>query len=694
MSRLRRIACVLMALLLVYAWAPVLAAPAAATQTLAPLLARNAALATAPKIAREAFERRPRLHAVRLSPDGLSVAYLEGAGVQTSLHVLDTRTQGERRLLASAGQVSLFWSGDSSLLFLIARDGVSVVSLADGSSRKLLAFDGKTEHQLFSAGSGPGPGHARHVLIDSHDAARASYRLERMDGDGRRELLYQGEKLNGFLFDASGQLRFSMIRASDGRFVIMRRQATRWQELLRCLPLDECTLVAATPDGARLSMLMAHGGDRSVLVEIDLALGTRRVVQADRAALADIRRVISDPEQAPLFAMLESPMLHHVGLSVAARRAVADIDRQFGEGGVFIAASGGGATLLLIETGSRLSQERYWLYDSSRRSMREILQGPRAADQPLPQAQLAQTTAIHYRASDGMLLHGYLTLPPGKNARTVPLLTLVHGGPWERVNAAYTPLVQLLANRGVAVFQPNFRGSIGYGLHYLKAAGGDLGNGRVQADILDGIQWLQQQGVGDKQRLAIAGHSFGGYATLLALTHQATMFQFGMAIAPPPDLARTLRRLAAAPASEAGQMLSLQELGVDVQDVAMMAALDAAAPARHTEQVRKPLLIMAGARDGLVEIAAVSDYIARLQLAGKPVSLLVDPDEGHNPRKPLYRQAALYLLELLVQQYLGGPEVAAPNAELAVYLRQTLKARQGLPATPGLTSLLKTLPIH
>ena len=678
MSRLRRTACVLMALLLVCAWTPVLAARTAATQTLAPWLARNAALPAAPKIAREAFERRPRLHAVRLSPDGLSVAYLEGAGAQTSLHVLDTRTQGERRLLASAGQVALFWSGDSRLLFLVARDGVSVVSLADGSSRKLLAFDGKTEHQLFSAG--PGPGHARHVLIDSHDVARASYRLERMDGEGRRELLYQGEKLNGFLFDASGQLQFSMVRASDGRFVIMRRQATRWQEVLRCLPLDECTLVAATPDGARLSMLMAHGGDRSVLVEIDLARGTRRVVLADRAALADIRRVISDPEQAPLFAMLESPMLRHVGLSVVARRAVADIDRQFGEGGVFIAASAGGATLLLIETGSRLSQERYWLYDSSRHSMREILQRQRAADQPLPSAQLAQTTAIHYRASDGMLLHGYLTLPPGKNARTVPLLTLVHGGPWERVNATYTPLVQLLANRGVAVFQPNFRGSVGYGLHYLKAAGADLGNGRVQADILDGIQWLLQQGVGDKQRLAIAGHSFGGYATLLALTHQATIFQFGMAIAPPPDLARTLRRLAAIPASDAGLMLSLPELGVDVQDVAMMAKLEAAAPARHTDQLRKPLLIMAGARDGLVEIAAVTDYVARLQLAGKSVTLLVDPDEGHNPRKPLYREAALYLLEALVQRYLGGPEPAAPGAELADYLRQTLKARQALPA--------------
>src|SRR5450830_803930 len=376
MSRLRRTARVLMALLLVCAWTPVLAAPAAATHILAPWLARNAALPSAPKIAREAFERRPRLHAVRLSPDGLSVAYLEGAGAKTSLHVLDTRTQRSRRLLASAGQVALFWSGDSSLLFLAARDGVSVLALADGISRKLAAFDGKTEHGLFPADAA----HAQHVLMESHDAVSASYRLERMDGEGRRELLYQGEKLGGFLLDASGQLRFSKIRASDGSFVIMHRQATQWQQVLRCQRLDDCALVAATPDGARLSMLMAQDGDRSVLVEIDLARGTRRVVQGDRAAFADIHRVISDPEQQmPLFAMFESPVLHHAGLRVAARRAVADIDRQFGQGGVFIAASRGGTTLLLTETGSRLSQERYWLYDSRRRSTREILQVQRAA---------------------------------------------------------------------------------------------------------------------------------------------------------------------------------------------------------------------------------------------------------------------------------------------------------------------------
>lgn len=658
--------------------AQALAAPAAvtATLTLAPLLARNAALPPAPRIPSAAFERRPRLHAVRLSPDGASVAYLDGEGANASLHVLDTRTQVSRRLLALPGPVALLWSGDSSTLFLAMPDGVSVVSVADGGSYKLAAFDGRAEHRLFPADAA----HARHVLMASYTAASGAYRLERLDMQGRRELLYQGEQLSGFLLDATGRLGFTMTIAGDGTRSVRRRQAAGWQEVLRCQRVDECTLVAAAPDASRLSMLMAPHGDRSVLVEIDLAQGKRRVVHADRAGLADIRRVISDADQgAPLFALFESPLLHHAGLTPLARRAVADIDRQFGQGGVFIEAARGGATLLLTESGSRLHHDRYWLYDSARRSTREILQAQRAAGQPVPPGQLAQTSAIHYRASDGVLVHGYLTLPPGKVAASMPLLTLVHGGPWERINPAYAPLVQLLANRGVAVFQPNFRASVGYGLHYMTAAGGDLGNGRVQADIVDGVHWLLRQGVGNRQRLAIAGHSFGGYATLLALTHTPRLFQFGMAIAPSPDFARTLRTIASAPGGDLALPLRLQDLGVDLQDGAAMRTLEAAAPVRHTEQVGKPLLIMAGARDSTVQIASVTDYVARLQLSGKPVSLLLDPEEGHNPRLPLYRQAAVYLLEQLLQQHLGGPAPAAPGAQLDTYLRQTLKANRALP---------------
>lgn len=665
---MRPLACASVFLAACLALAP--AAAVTATRTLAPLLASNAALPMAPAIPTPAFSAEPRLRQVRLSPDGAQVAYLDGEGASSSLHLLDTRTQASRRLLAYSGQATLHWSGDSRTLFLAARDGVSAIAIASGTASKLAAFDGKLIHQVYPAG----PGHARHLLFDTHDTTSGGYRLERLDAQGRRELLYQGGKLDGFLLDASGRLRFASTIAADGTPVIARRQGHAWQEVLRCRRIDPCALVASSADASRLGMVMAADGDRAVLAELQLAQGTRRIVAGDPAALADVRRVITDPANAaPLFALLESPMPHHIGLTPTARQAVADIDRRFPQGGVMIDPARAGNILLLTETGSRLQHARYWLYHGGRRTFEPILQAQRAAARPLPEAQLAQARAVQYKAADGMLVHGYLTLPPGRAAARVPLLTLVHGGPWQRAGPGYTPLVQLLANRGVAVFEPNFRASAGYGLRYLKAAGGDLGNGQVQADILDGVRWLLAQGVGDRQRLAIAGHSFGGYATLLALTHAPDLFQFGMAMMPPPDFARNLRALAAAP-EQAGLPLRLRDLGIDLDDGAAMRALAAAAPVRHVAQLVKPLLIMAGGKDSMVDIAAVTDYVASLQLANKPVSFLLDPDEGHNPRQPLFLQARLYLLETLVWQHLGGPAPAAPSAELAGYLRNTLKA--------------------
>jgi dipeptidyl aminopeptidase/acylaminoacyl peptidase len=138
-------------------------------------------------------------------------------------------------------------------------------------------------------------------------------------------------------------------------------------------------------------------------------------------------------------------------------------------------------------------------------------------------------------------VHGFLTLPPGRAAATLPLLTLVHGGPWSHLDADYSALVQLLANRGYAVFQPNFRASTGYGERYMLAPGADFGNGRVQADIIDGVRWLLAQGVGDARRMGIIGASFGGYSTLLALSHTPDLFQVGIALQPPTDFVRGLR---------------------------------------------------------------------------------------------------------------------------------------------------------
>lgn len=644
---------------------------AARSDDLRQLLRENAALAPAAAISSAMLYQAPRLRAVRLAPDGSALAYLENDGDEIRLNLLDTSAttlaqQAGRRLLSPAGAIDLHWSGDSGTLFVVAPDALSAVTLANGASRKIAVLNGKLERKVLM----PDAGRPQHILTTEFDAAAKLHRVLRFGADGQATMLYQGTRpVRQVLLDAHGQIAVMASKAPDGAILIERRAGAAWQTMLRCPRRDDCTLVSLAPDGRSLRLIgvpiNAGDGDRSALQEIDMASGRRRIVHSDPERVSDVARIV-----AGRFAVHDAPSRHNIGLTPSARQTAAAIARRFPGGGIELQASTAANLLLLTERGARLQQPRHWLYRPAGGVFEPILQTQRNAAGALPEAQLGAMIALRYPASDGMPLHGYLSLPPGKPTAGLPLMTIVHGGPWMRTDASYQPLVQWLVNRGVAVFQPNFRASTGHGLRYRTPPPAAFANGRVQADITDGVRWLLAHGVGDKRRLAIMGYSFGGYATLMALGGTPQLFQFGMAIAPPPDFARTMRDLAALPEAAA----DLRDNGIVVGDDAALDAIAQAAPVRHIEHLTKPLLILAGGQDRLVPPAAIADYVARLQENNKPVTLLIDPDEDHNPRGARFRQASLYLLERALADYLGLTNLAgvtgtAPaDAPLQAYL--------------------------
>jgi len=662
-------ACARAALLGVVCW--LAAAPCAAAPSLKAFVAASARLAPAPLLAPEDFTKPQRLRQVRLSPDGSQVAYLEVDGDAAALFVLDTATLASRRLLSLGPDTELHWSADGNLLFAVNEAGVSALDVKDGSSRRVSALGGERARRF----AGVDPALPRHLLVRERDPASGRYRLLRIAADGALQLLHEDARpIDDFLVDGAGVLRLLRVRDAQQRQLVLRFEGGRWTETTRCLPFRACDLVAMSEDGKRVLMRTVQANDRQVLSELPLSGGAARVLHGDPLALADLDAVVLEPRtRRPLLAAYALPARRHYGLDPAARTALADIARLLPGAAVSIEA--GGRHWLLTERGARLSQPRFWLYDTAKRSVTGILRAER-----LPEAQLASTIALAYRASDGATVHGYLSLPPGRAAATLPLLTLVHGGPWNHVDGDYSALVQLLANRGYAVFQPNFRASTGYGERYMRAPGADFGDGRVQADIIDGVRWLQSQGVGDARRRGIVGVSFGGYATLLALSHTPALFQVGIALQPPTDFARTLRLAASAPVrdGEAPFSAMLAELGIDPNDAAAMRRLTLDAPLAHTEKVNKPLLITAGALDDKVEIGAVTDYAARLLARRQPVTLLVAPGEGHAVRGALARRAQLHLVLRMLQTCLGGPPVAAPDKELAGYLARNLRANGAL----------------
>ncbi len=199
-----------------------------------------------------------------------------------------------------------------------------------------------------------------------------------------------------------------------------------------------------------------------------------------------------------------------------------------------VSESADGTKLVLKISADRLPPV-YYFYDRSTRWLKKLFNSL----PDVPVEALAPTTRVTFRARDGLSIPAYLTLPIGVDPRGLPLVALVHGGPWSRDYIGWDPEVQLLANRGFAVLQVNFRGSTGFGTAFREAGNREWGQ-KIQDDITDGVRWLIDQEIADPGRIGIMGSSFGGYATLIGLVKTPDLFRAGVAYAPVTDIETTL----------------------------------------------------------------------------------------------------------------------------------------------------------
>jgi acetyl esterase/lipase len=438
--------------------------------------------------------------------------------------------------------------------------------------------------------------------------------------------------------------------------------------------MESGSLIGVAADGALL-LSGDTGGDLRRVQRLGLD-GALRTLHADPQGEADLDEVVLDPSGSePLVASYRGSVAATYGLGRLAG-PVAALQARLPGRDLGIDPGDGDGPWLVSERASTLREPRWSLYDPGTGRLRTILSDG-ALRRPLPEAALASKIPFDYTASDGMRVHGFLLLPPGADPARVPLVADVHGGPINHFRPGYDAVAQLLANRGYAVFESNFRGSTGFGRGYTFAAHGDFGNGRVQQDIVEGVRYLLAQGIGDPERVGIVGHSFGGYSTLQGLTFQPGLFKVGVAGSPPPDLAWGMRWLVASgdqgDLPDRSLVATLRTLGMDPSDPATYARLHAQSPLANASRMARPLLVMAGGADRTVAARGVIDYVARLRRLGKPVSLYVEPGGGHSPVAPVPREAYAYLMVQMLHAHLGGAAPDAPGAELRAYLKANLR---------------------
>jgi len=304
--------------------------------------------------------------------------------------------------------------------------------------------------------------------------------------------------------------------------------------------------------------------------------------------------------------------------------------------------------------------------------------------------QLAGMHSVVIKARDGLKLPAYLTLPrkPGMPAvlpacvigdvpdmkpelkRAVeasklkcplnlrlPMVLFVHGGPWARDTWGADSVVQLLANRGYAVLQVNFRGSTGYGKRFYNAGNRQWGVGTMQHDLTDGVRWAIEKGIADPAKVCIYGASYGGYATLAGLTFTPELYACGVDLVGVSNVATFFKSIPP----------YWRPLRIDlvnrVGDVEANETLNREiSPLFHVRNIRAPLLIGQGANDPRVKKAESDQMFAAMQKKGLDVKYVLYPDEGHGLVRPDNRLDFYSRAEQFLSKHLGGR--AAPQLQL------------------------------
>ena len=274
---------------------------------------------------------------------------------------------------------------------------------------------------------------------------------------------------------------------------------------------------------------------------------------------------------------------------------------------------------MVVLTTSSTDPGSYALFEPKARKLHRFA----AVNDLLDTALLAETKYVRFDARDGLSISAYLTLPVGRNPKSLPLIILPHGGPYGvRDTLDYNKEVQFLANRGYAVLQPNFRGSDSYGEAFYKRGEGQIGRA-MQDDLDDGMDWLVKQGIADPARVCIVGASYGGYAALWGVIRNPERYRCAASFAGVTDFKSQLRFDGKSLRSRYAREWKDTVRGEEGFD------LDTVSPAKNAARLTRPVLLTHGDEDSNVPYSQFKKMMDALGKAKKPIESFTYKGEGH-----------------------------------------------------------------
>lgn len=642
-------------------------------------------------IARDALFGNPERANVQISPDGKYLSWVAAVEGVLNVWVAPADNPSQARAVTqdkARGIRSYFWSYQPDTLLYLRDSGgdedfhLYAVDLKTGQAKDLTPFP-KTTAQVV----GVSPKHPGTILVGMNDRDAQWHDIYKVDlASGNRTLLEKNDaQIAGYIADADYTLKYAQRSRPDGGADVLRRGADGAWEKFDDIPFEDVLTTSPgglTLDGKTLYFTDSRGRNTAALFAIDVASGARTLVMED--ARADVGGTLADPATGKVQAVSVDYLRDEWKVVDPAIRADLEKLKAIGPGDVSVNTRTLDDKTWIVAYSAAEAPLVYYRYDRGTGTLTKLFSArPKLEGKPLvPQ------WPVEIASRDNKTLVSYLTLPrsadansDGKAETPVPLVLLVHGGPWARDSYGYGSYNQWLANRGYAVLSVNFRGSTGFGKDFTNAGNGEWA-GKMHDDLIDAVQWAVKQGVTTQDQVAIMGGSYGGYATLTGLTFTPDAFACGVDIVGPSNL-NTL--LSTVPPYWASFFEQLAKRMGDPRTEAGKKWLTERSPLTRADQIKKPLLIGQGANDPRVKQAESDQIVKAMQAKNIPVTYVLFPDEGHGFARPENNKAFNAVTEGFLAQCLGGR--AEPIGK--DFTGSSISVPVGADGVPGLAEALK-----
>ena len=578
-----------------------------------------------------------------------------------------------------------FWARNSKVvLFINDRGGdenflLYGVSPEGGEIKKYTPFEKTRVVQVRTSRK-----HPDEILIGVNNRKAQYHDVHRLNlVTGELKLVYENNEFGSAIADEDLRLRFVLKEKPGGAREILRFDDGKTSPYAEIPAEDSITtrLLGILPDGKTLYLIDSRGRDKSALVRVDLDTQATTVLgQNDKA---DVSQVMLHP----VTRVAEAYAVNYLKeewfpIADAVKGDIAALNAAI-KGSWNVVSRNDADTLWVVYADEVVKPITYYLYDRKSKKLRPLfVTRPELDGKPL-----APMYGVEIKSRDGLTLPSFLTLPVGaskggpKPDKPLPMVLNVHGGPWAQDTFGYDGEAQWLANRGYAVLQVNYRGSTGFGKKFIEAATREFG-GKMHDDLIDAVNWAIAEGITTRDKVAIYGGSYGGYATLVGLTFTPTTFACGVDIVGPSSLVSLIESFPEywKPFLE-GTWYRRVGNPAKAED---REHLLSRSPITKVTSIQRPLLIAQGANDPRVT-QKESDTIAREMEAKKiPVTYVLYADEGHGFARPENRISFYAISEVFLTKCLGGraePLGSFPGAKLTV--------PHGVDFVPGLAQALQ-----